>query len=161
MEGCVEVARRLGMPLVATSDAHYVHREDAEAQDVLLCINTGKFRTDAKRMRMEGDQFYLRSPEEMYAAFPDHHDAVRPIQEIADSVDIDLELGKRHFPVFTPPAEKTSEDYLRELCLQGSEGALRRRAAAAGPTASSPTRSSPGSTASWTSSTSSASPTTS
>ncbi len=66
----------MGLPLVATSDAHYVNREDAEAQDVLLCINTGKFRTDTNRMRMEGDQFYLRSPEEMYAAFPGFEEAV-------------------------------------------------------------------------------------
>ena len=58
----------LGLPLVATSDAHYVNREDAEAQDVLLCINTGKFRTDKQRMRMEGDQFFLRSAEEMFEA---------------------------------------------------------------------------------------------
>ena len=64
------LAKRMGLPLVATSDAHYVRREDAVAQDVLLCINTGKFRTDTNRMRMEGDQFFLRSPEEMYAAFP-------------------------------------------------------------------------------------------
>ena len=70
MEGAVDVANRMGLPLVATSDAHYVDREDAEAQDVLLCINTGKFRTDTNRMQMEGNQFYLRSPEEMYAAFP-------------------------------------------------------------------------------------------
>ncbi len=70
MEGAVEVAKRMGLPLVATSDAHYVDREDAEAQDVLLCINTGKFRTDTNRMRMDGNEFYLRSPEEMYAAFP-------------------------------------------------------------------------------------------
>ena len=60
-EAAVEVARRMGLPLVATSDAHYVRQEDAVAQDVLLCINTGKFRTDANRMRMEGDQFFLRS----------------------------------------------------------------------------------------------------
>ncbi len=60
--GALEVARQMGLPLVATSDAHYVNREDAEAQDVLLCINTGKFRTDTNRMRMEGDQFYLRAP---------------------------------------------------------------------------------------------------
>ena len=63
---------RLGIPLVATSDVHYVHREDAEAQDILLCINTGKFRTDTNRMRMETNEFYLRSAEEMYAAFPGH-----------------------------------------------------------------------------------------
>ncbi|KKK76131.1 hypothetical protein LCGC14_2866760, partial [marine sediment metagenome] len=119
MEGCVEVANRMGIPLVATSDVHYVHREDAEAQDVLLCVNTGKFRTDTNRMRMEGNEFYLRSPEEMYAAFPDHEEAVRQSQTIADGVQIELELGRRHFPVFTPPQEKTSEDYLRELCIEG------------------------------------------
>ena len=60
----------MGLPLVATSDVHYVHREDAEAQDILLCVNTGKFRTDTNRMRMESNEFYLRSPEEMYARLP-------------------------------------------------------------------------------------------
>lgn len=121
MEGAVDVAQRVGIPLVATSDAHYVNREDAEAQDVLLCINTGKFRTDTKRMKMEGDAFYLRSPEEMYSAFPNHADAVARSQQIADSVDIDLELGKRHFPSFSPPDQKSSPDYLRDLCLAGLE----------------------------------------
>ncbi len=118
-EAAAEVARRVGLPLVATSDAHYVHQEDAEAQDVLLCINTGKFRTDTNRMKMDGDQFFLRSPEQMYAALPDQEEALRRSQEIADSVDIDLELGKRHFPSFQPPAEKSSEDYLYELCVAG------------------------------------------
>ncbi len=119
MEGAVEIARQMGLPLVATSDAHYVNQEDAEAQDVLLCINTGKFRTDTNRMRMEGDQFYLRSPEEMYAAFPGFEDAVQQSQAIADSVEIELELGKRHFPHFDPPDSKTPDEFLRELCLAG------------------------------------------
>ncbi len=119
MEGAVEVARRLGIPLVATSDAHYVNREDAEAQDVLLCINTGKFRTDTNRMRMEGDQFYLRSPKEMYDAFAGLEEAVKQSQLIADSVEIELDLGKRHFPRFDPPEKQTPSAYLRELCLQG------------------------------------------
>ena len=122
-EAALEVAGRMGLPVVATSDAHYVRRDDAVAQDVLLCINTGKFRTDANRMRMEGDQFFLRSPAEMLAAMPEHEEAIRRSQAIADSVDIDLELGKRHFPAFSPPAEKTSGAYLRELCLAG----LKRR----------------------------------
>ncbi|MCA9117620.1 MAG: DNA polymerase III subunit alpha, partial [Planctomycetaceae bacterium] len=102
-----------------TSDAHYVTRDDAVAQDVLLCINTGKFRTDSNRMRMEGDQFFLRSPEEMFAALPDQADALRRSQEIADSIDIDLELGKRHFPTFHPPAQQSAAEYLRELCVSG------------------------------------------
>ena len=120
----VELANRQGLPLVATSDAHYVNQEDAEAQDVLLCINTGRFRTDTNRMKMEGDQFYLRSPEDMYAAMPDVADAVARSQEIADSVDLDLELGKRHFPTFTAPGNAApdimaSETYLRKLCVAG------------------------------------------
>ena len=118
-EAAVDLAGRMGLPLVATSDVHYVHREDHEAQDILLCVNTGKFRTDTDRMRMEGDQFYLRSPEEMYAAFPDQEDAVARSQQIADGVEIGLALGRRHFPVFTPPEAKASEDYLRELCVAG------------------------------------------
>jgi len=121
MDGAIEVSQRLGIPLVATSDVHYINREDHDAQDILLCVNTGKFRTDTNRMRMETSEFYLRSPEEMYAAFPDREEAVKRSQEIADSVDIELELDKRHFPVFTPPDGKRSEDYLRELCIDGLE----------------------------------------
>ena len=119
LEAAVDLAKKLGLPLVATSDAHYVQREDAVAQDVLLCINTGKFRTDTNRMRMENDSFYLRAPDEMYAHFPGLEDAVARSQQIADTVSIDLELGKRHFPVFQLPPEKTTEDYLRELCVAG------------------------------------------
>ena len=99
----------MGLPLVATSDAHYVNREDAEAQDVLLCINTGKFRTDTNRMRMEGDQFYLRSSGGNVRGLSRlRRGACAQSQEIADSVDIDLELGKRHFPIYTPPAEQNA-----------------------------------------------------
>ncbi|HUU20996.1 MAG TPA: DNA polymerase III subunit alpha, partial [Phycisphaerae bacterium] len=127
MEGSVEVARRTGIPLVATSDVHYVDREDAVGQDILLCINTGKFRTDANRMRMETNEFYLRSPEEMYEAFAGHEDALKRTQEIADGVEIELELGKRNFPVFATPEGKTSEDYLRQLCLEGLRDRYRDR----------------------------------
>ncbi len=109
----------MGLPTVVTCDAHYVRQEDAVAQDVLLCINTGKYRTDANRLRMEGDQFFLRSGEEMFAALPDQEEALRRSQEIADSVDIDLELGRRHFPSFTTPAAQPTGDFLRKLCLEG------------------------------------------
>ncbi|HPM80864.1 MAG TPA: DNA polymerase III subunit alpha, partial [Candidatus Anammoximicrobium sp.] len=120
LDAAVELAHNLDIPLVATSDCHYVAPEDAEAQDVMLCINTGKFRTDSNRMRMDGNQYYLRSPEEMYDFFPGLEDAVARSQQIADSVDLDLELGKRHFPVYSPlPEGQTAEQFLRELCLQG------------------------------------------
>src|SRR6476660_3972791 len=119
LEAAVDLAKRVGIPLSATSDAHYVRRDSAVAQDVLLCINTGKFRTDTNRMRMEGDQFFLRAPEEMYAAFVGLEDAVARSQQIADTVDLQLELGKRHFPSFMPPDAKTTAAYLRELCDSG------------------------------------------
>jgi DNA polymerase-3 subunit alpha len=113
------VAERLGLPMVATSDTHYVDQADAEAQDVMLCINTGKYRTDARRMKMEGDQFYLRPPDLMYQAFPGHEDAVARSQEIADSVAIELELGQRHFPRYSLPPEESADGYLRKVCLAG------------------------------------------
>jgi DNA polymerase-3 subunit alpha len=124
-EGAIEVADRMGLPLVATSDAHYLTQQDAAAHDVLLCINTGRKLRDPTRMRYGNndgrmiDQFYVCGPEEMYRRFPRHAEAVQRTQEIANAVDIRLDLKKRHFPVFTPPDGKKPEDYLRELCQQG------------------------------------------
>jgi DNA polymerase-3 subunit alpha len=118
-EGAIDVANRLGLPLVATSDAHYLRQEDHVAHDVLLCINTGRLRSNPKRFKFEGNQFHIRGPEEMYALFPDREDAVRRSQEIADACCIELDFKKRHFPVFTPPAGKKPDAYLRELCEQG------------------------------------------
>ena len=119
LENAVEMAKRMGLPLVATSDCHYVNQEDAEAQDIMLCINTGRFRTDTSRMKMENDQFFLRSPEQMYEKFTGLEHACARSQEIADSVDIDIELGKYFFPGFECPDEKTPLEYLRELCIKG------------------------------------------
>ncbi|MCA9171728.1 MAG: DNA polymerase III subunit alpha, partial [Planctomycetales bacterium] len=120
MEGSLRIADRVGLPIVATSDAHYADRDDAEAQDVMLCINTGKFRTDTSRMRMDGNEYFLRTPEEMYEAFPGMEDYVARSQQIADTVEIDLELGKRHFPTYSPmPEQKTADEFLRELCIKG------------------------------------------
>jgi DNA polymerase-3 subunit alpha len=123
--GAIDIANKLGLPLVATSDAHYLTREDAPAHDVLLCINTGKTLNDPNRMRYGNgdgrmiDQFFVCGPDEMYRRFPELPDAVRRSQEIADGVDIQLNLKARHFPVFTPPAGQTPEDHLRELCEIG------------------------------------------
>ncbi|MCC9601987.1 DNA polymerase III subunit alpha [Stieleria sp. JC731] len=119
LEGAVDIANKMGLPLVATSDCHYVNQEDAEAQDIMLCINTGRFRTDTSRMKMENDQFFLRSPDQMYEHFPKMEDAVARSQEIADTVDIDLQLGKYYFPNFECPDELKPIDYLRKLCIEG------------------------------------------
>ncbi len=118
-EGAIAIADKLGLPLVATCDAHYLTQADAPAHDVLLCINTRKTRNDVSRMRYGSDQFYVRPPEEMYELFGKHEDAVKRSQEIADGVHIDLDFKTRHFPVFRPPASKTPEQYLRELCYAG------------------------------------------
>jgi DNA polymerase-3 subunit alpha len=120
----VRIAARLGLPLAATADAHYLCQEDAAAHDVLICINTGAKRSETNRLRYgEGSRlvnpYYVRSPKDMYDLFPEHADAVKRTQEIADGCDIRLDFKARHFPVFTPPAGKTPEDHLRELCEQG------------------------------------------
>jgi DNA polymerase-3 subunit alpha len=123
-EAALEISRELGIPPVATCDCHYVNREDAEAQDILLCVNTGRYRSDASRMKMDSSEFYLKSPQEMHAAFDGLDrglvtEAVTRSQQIADSVAIELDLGKRHFPGFDVPAGRTASEELRRLCLEG------------------------------------------
>lgn len=118
LDRTVDLANAMGLPLVATNDAHYLNREDAGAQDVLLCVNTKTERSDTNRMRMEGDQLFVRAPEEMYAAFPGFEDAVARTQEIADRVDIQLEK-RRFYPVFQCPDNLSDVAYLRKLCEEG------------------------------------------
>ncbi len=119
MDMTVDMANRMGFPLVATNDAHYLDVTDAAMHDVLLCVNTKTERSDTKRMKMDSNQLFVRTPEEMYAAFPGFEDAVARSQEIANRVDIQLDLKSRHYPVFQPPEGKRDIDYLRELCHDG------------------------------------------
>jgi DNA polymerase-3 subunit alpha len=119
-KGALDIARRMGLPVVATSDAHYLTRDDAAVHDILLCINTRKTVDDPSRMRFETEEFFVRSPDEMYEAMPGHEEALAASYEIAQKVDYHgLDLGKRCFPAFQPPGGQTPEDYLRELCAQG------------------------------------------
>lgn len=118
-EATIDLANKMGLPLVATNDAHYLCQTDANMHDVLLCVNTKSFRSDENRMKISTDQLFVRSPEQMYQAFPRQADAVARSQEIADRCDIQLDLKTRHFPVFTPPDQKTDSDYLREVAEQG------------------------------------------
>jgi DNA polymerase-3 subunit alpha len=118
----VRIAKKLGIPLVATADAHYLCQDDGDAHDVLFCINTGRKREPGRRNYPEGkikSPYYVRSPDDMYQLFPDYPDAVRKSQEIADGVNIEIEFGKRHFPAFSPPARKSPEAYLKEVCEAG------------------------------------------
>ncbi|MGL4595477.1 MAG: DNA polymerase III subunit alpha [Thermoguttaceae bacterium] len=123
LECAVQIGKEFDIPTVATNDVHYIYKEDCDAQDILLCVNTGKLRSDEKRMRMDSDQFFLRSGREMLRVMPAHEDSIRRTVEIANRIDCELELGKRFFPGFTPPDGLTSDDYLRKLCIEG----LKRR----------------------------------
>ncbi len=115
----VRLAAQIGAKTVATNDVHYVTRADAQAQDVLLCIQTNRFIDEENRMRMEAEEFYLKTPEEMRAAFPDHPEALETTREIADKCDVTIEFGVRHLPGFTAPEGKDNKAYLTELCEQG------------------------------------------
>ena len=119
MDGTVKISEELGIPAVATNDVHYVFQKDSDAQDIMLCINTGRQRSESNRMRMDSDQFYLRTGQEMLHAMPSHEDAIRRSVEIADRIDCDIDVGKRFFPVFHPPDNLTSDEYLRKLCIEG------------------------------------------
>ncbi len=117
-----DIAQKLGVPLVATADAHYLCSEDARAHDVLFCINTRQMHDPRKKKYPEermANPYFVRSPEDMYRLFPDYADAVARSQEIADRVDIEIDFKKRYFPVFEAPDAKTPAEYLRELCEQG------------------------------------------
>lgn len=117
LERTVDLANQMGLPLVATNDAHYLTRDDASVQDVLLCVNTRRTRDDPNRMKMDNDGLYICSPEEMYGTFQGLEDAVARSQEIADRVDIHLH-DRKLYPVFRPPENKTDIEYLRELCKE-------------------------------------------
>ncbi|RLS57853.1 MAG: DNA polymerase III subunit alpha [Planctomycetota bacterium] len=118
-EATIDLANRMGFPLVATNDAHYLCQTDSAMHDVLLCVNTKSQRSDEKRMKIDTDQLFIRSPEQMYAAFPKQAEAVARSQEIANRVDINLDLKTRHFPVFAPPPGKTDIQHLKEVALEG------------------------------------------
>ncbi len=118
-EATTALANRMGLPLVATNDAHYLCQTDSAMHDVLLCVNTKSLRSDEKRMKIDTDQLFIRSPEQMYAAFPHQAEAVARSQEIANRVDINLDLKTRHFPVFAPPPGLTDVQHLRNVALEG------------------------------------------
>ncbi|OGC07056.1 DNA polymerase III subunit alpha [candidate division WOR-1 bacterium RIFOXYA2_FULL_36_21] len=115
----IEVAKKLNVKLVATNDAHYLKREDAFAQDVLLCIGTNSFLDQEKRLRFENDQFYLKSAEEMFEVFKDVPQAIDNTLEVAEKCNFELETGKLHLPNFEVPDRETPNSYLEKLVWDG------------------------------------------
>ncbi len=115
---CAELSVATGLPLVATNNVHYVAQGDAEAQDVLLCIQTGKTLSNGERLSFESQEFYLKSREEMMAALPGFEEAVDRAHEVAERCSLQLNLGNMMLPQFDVPKGHTLESYLREQCLQ-------------------------------------------
>lgn len=110
-----------GIDLVATNDIHYTYSTDAQAHDILLCVQTGKRLQDEDRMRYEGGQYYVKSPEEMAALFPYAPEAISNTQKIADRCNVEIEFGVTKLPKFDVPAPYTSWEYLNKLCYEGLE----------------------------------------
>jgi DNA polymerase-3 subunit alpha len=118
--GMLEIARRTGLPLVATNDAHYIDVDDAEAHDILLCIQTQARREDEKRFRFAGPHFSLTSGGEMRDKFAAYGEAVRNTLAVAQMCDVRLRLGGNLLPTYSPiPPGHTAQTYLRELCEAG------------------------------------------
>jgi DNA polymerase-3 subunit alpha len=116
----LELARRTGIPPVATNDLHYTEREDAKPHDVLLCIQQQKVQTDTNRLRFDSDQFYLKSAEEMRAVFAEIPEACDNTLRIAEMCDLRLAYGELHLPQFEPPDGLELEAYLRGLVEEGA-----------------------------------------
>ena len=128
------LSEETGIPLVATNDAHYLTREDAKIQDVLMAIQMGKTVDDPTRMKFETDEFYIKSRDEMAALFPNHPEAIENTVKIAERCQVEFEFGKYHLPEFDVPEGYTAREYLQKLCEEGfavrypgDDGTVRQR----------------------------------
>ncbi len=120
--GLIKLSRDLGLPLIATNDVHYVDKDDAPAQDAIVCIQTGKQISDVNRMRyIDTSDFYLKSPQEMAAEFPDLPEALENTAKIAVQAEISITLGAWYFPPFALPEGKTAAEALREMAYSGAK----------------------------------------
>ncbi|MCI8970732.1 MAG: DNA polymerase III subunit alpha, partial [Oscillibacter sp.] len=117
--GILRIHEETGIPMVCTNDAHYLRKEDAEAHDVLLCIQTGKILDDENRMRYEPRNFYLRSEAEMAELFSEFEGALENTAKVADMCSMDFTFGKYHLPEFQLPPGYDSFSYLKKLCDEG------------------------------------------
>jgi DNA polymerase III subunit alpha len=116
-EGIVKLSREMGIPLIATNDAHYINKEDASAQDVLVCVATGRTVDETKRIRMvDTPTYYARSPEEMTQLFPEFPDALENTVKIAEKCNLEIStLGKWFFPKFPLPDDEGADTYLTRI----------------------------------------------
>ncbi len=115
----LRMSKETGIPLIATNDSHYIYKEDAEPHDILLCIQTGKTILDEDRMRYEGGQFYVKSPEEMYGLFSYAPEACENTAKIAERCNVTFTFHELKLPQFDVPEGRDAVGYLRELCYEG------------------------------------------
>ncbi len=119
IDGSQKLAKITGLPLVATNDLHYVHQSDAQAQDAIVCIQTGKNITDIKRLRMiDSPTYYLKSGDEMAELFQDIPDSIKNTVEVAKKVNIEIPLHHFSFPNYAVPKETNADEYLKNLCYE-------------------------------------------
>ncbi|MEI7024773.1 DNA polymerase III subunit alpha [Paenibacillus sp. y28] len=120
MQGMIQLSKETGIPIVATNDVHYVHPGDHEMQDCLICIGTGKTMEEKDRMKIQTDQLYLKSGEDMARLFAHVPEAITRTEEIAAKVTLELEFGRSVLPSFRPvPEGLTAQSYLLQLCETG------------------------------------------
>ena len=117
--GLMRLSRETGIPMVVTNDAHYLRKEDAQMQDVLLCIQTGKTVDDANRMKFQTEEFYLKSEEELRTLFPNCDEAFENTVKIAEKCNLEFTFHEYHLPSFPVPEGYTNEEYFRQLCMKG------------------------------------------
>jgi DNA polymerase-3 subunit alpha len=117
--GLIDLSKRFGLPLVATNDCHYLTREDARPHEVLLAIQTGTNLNDPKRLTFTGDEFYLKSPEEMEACFSDMPEALESTAIIADRCEVELDIGRIHLPEYPLPPGESAGSILRKKAWAG------------------------------------------
>ena len=117
----LDIARRLGAPLLATNDSHYTDKHDADAHDALLCVQTGSLKSDPKRFKFEGDDFYIKSAAEMRSIFTELPEACDNTLWIAERADVELSFNNAVLPSFPVPAGHDENSYLRELVFAGAK----------------------------------------
>ena len=115
-----DLSRETGAPLLATNDLHYVAAEDAQAQDVLLCVQTGKTLDEPKRMKFDSQHYYLKTPDEMARMFPELPEALTNTMRVAEMCEVEIEFGANLLPIYhIPQGFATPDEYLYHLCLEG------------------------------------------
>ena len=118
-EGLIALGRKLDIPLIVTNDAHYVDQADSPLQDIYICIQTSTTIQDEKRLRMEDDSYFIKSPQEMTRLFPDFLPALENTQLVADMCNVELAFGQTHLPKYPTPNDMDADEYLAQLCQEG------------------------------------------